>query len=455
MNLVNAQSEKRFPCILQISPNEWPDGGTKIVIDLHRSYRSRGYPSYMAVGQKNLDDKDVFLIPKKPASAWSYFWTQIEHRLVMLHHSNLAKIPATLASIKRLILKELGIEFFDFPGTYDILNLPPCFPDIVHAHNLHLDYFDLRALPWLSRQVPVFISMHDAWLLSGHCAHAIDCDRWKTGCGNCPDLQVYPSMKRDATAYNWRRKKQTYANSRLYITTASQWLKKKVEQSMLYPAVLETRVIPYGVDLTVFKPRYKREARLALNIPPDKPVLLVRAKSFEAKNNYWLDYRSARIVIDSILTQTKLPVTIIVLGADRPIKGFKRSAIRYVPYVKDQYTLAQYYQAADVFFHPARVDSFPLIILEMLASGTPVVATKVGGIPEQIVDGVTGFLASPGDIKFMIDQILRLLGDRELARLMGQRAALDASRRFDHERFVDDYLNWYQEILESRLYLLK
>jgi glycosyltransferase involved in cell wall biosynthesis len=441
----------KLPCILQISPSEGPDGATKVVMDLHHSYRSRGYPSYMAVGRKDRNDDNVFLIPTpKPVSVWGRFWKHIENQLIALHHSNSAKIPAKLALIKRSILKEFGIEDFDFPGTYDVLNLPPEKPDIVHAHNLHLDYFDLRALPWLSRQVPFVISMHDAWLLSGHCAHAIGCERWMTGCGKCPDLQIYPSMKRDATAYNWRRKKQIYADSYLYIDTPSQWLKKKVEQSMLCPAVVENRVIPYGVDLTVFKPRKKSEVRAALNIPQDKAVVLLRAKSLKTKNNYWLDFQGAKMIVDALTAQPNIPMTIIALGDDRPDEYFGQSEIRYIPYQKDHHTLAQYYQAADVFFHPARADNFPLVVLEALACGTPVVATQVCGIPEQIVDGVTGFLTPAGDVKSMIDRILQLLSAPELCSQMGQNAARDASQRFDHERHVNDYLNWYQEILESR-----
>jgi glycosyltransferase involved in cell wall biosynthesis len=444
----------KFPCILQISPSEGPDGATKVVMDLHHSYQSRGYPSYMAVGRKDYNDGHVFLIPnQKYTSPWMRFWKRIENQFIALHHSDTARIPAAIAQIKRSLLKEFGIENFDFPGTYEVLNLTPDSPDIVHAHNLHLNYFDLRALPWLSRQVPLILSMHDAWLLSGHCAHAIGCERWITGCGKCPDLQIYPSMKRDATAYNWRRKKRIYANSCLYIATPSQWLKKKVEQSMLSPAVMETRVIPYGVDLTVFGPRKKSEARAALNIPQDKAVMLLRAKSLKTKNNYWLDFHAAQAVVDFMVAQSQIPVTIIVLGDDHPNEYFGQSEIRYIPYLTDHRNLAQYYQAADIFFHPARADNFPLVVLEALASGTPVVATQVCGIPEQIIDGVTGLLTPPGDSKSMIDRILHLLSTPELCSQMGQNAASDASKRFDHERHVSDYLDWYREILESQLLL--
>src|SRR3990172_6801419 len=84
-----------------------------------------------------------------------------------------------------------GREDFNFPGTAALLELPGRTPDALHLHNLHGGYFDLRALPALTARVPAVLSLHDAWLLSGHCAHSFDCGRWETGCGECPALWIY------------------------------------------------------------------------------------------------------------------------------------------------------------------------------------------------------------------------------------------------------------------------
>ncbi|MFZ5910093.1 MAG: glycosyltransferase [Chloroflexota bacterium] len=440
----------KTPRILQISPNQISGGASYVALALHESYRSRGYQSYIAVGRKDFNDDNVFVIPnEKYPSFWTRFWLRAQGHLLANHHSVSAKIAGDLSRMKRSIQMELGVENFDFPGTYHVFDLPLERPDIVQAHNLHLDYFDLRTLPWLSRQRPFIISMHDAWLLSGHCAHSFNCERWRTGCGHCPDLQVYPAMKRDATAYNWRRKKHIYAKSRLYIITPCQWLMQKVEQSMLYLGVIGTRLIPYGVDLTIFRPWNKSEVRASLNIPQNKPVVLLKAQ-YQSKKNFWLDSPLAQAVVESILAQSyRLPVTILALGAQKPNEHFGQSEIRYIPYLKDHHALSQYYQAADVFIHPARADTFPLTVLEALACGTPVVATQVGGIREQIINGMNGFLTPAGDAEAMSERVLRLLNDPELGSRMGQNAAIDARQRFDHERYVNDHLDWYQEIMSS------
>jgi len=118
--------------------------------------------------------------------------------------------------------------------------------------------------------------------------------------------------------------------------------------------------------------------------------------------------------------------------------------------------------------HAAKADTFPNTILEALACGTPVVATAVGGIPEQVkgakiangkigsanlnrydLQEATGFLVSPGDVEGMADGIERLLTDDSLRRRLSENAARDAARRFDLEHQVKAYLGWYEEILKD------
>lgn len=346
-----------------------------------------------------------------------------------------------------------------------LLDLPPERPDIVHCHNLHGGYFDLRALPRLSQQVPTVLTLHDAWLLSGHCAHSFDCERWKTGCGQCPDLTIYPAIKRDATAYNWRRKRDIYAKSRLYVATPSHWLMEKVKQSMLAPAIAEARIIPNGVDISVFRLADKRAVREALGIPQDARMLLFTANGI--RRNAWKDYQTLRTAVGMVAERLKDgKVLFIALGENAPPERIGRAVIRFIPYQRDPEVVAAYYQAADVYVHAARADTFPNTVLESLACGTPVVATAVGGIPEQVKslkhgaqslghptygpEEATGVLVSPGDAEAIAEAVVTLLTNETLHKRLAENAAQDAQERFDLPRQVDDYLNWYAEILRQR-----
>src|SRR5207253_7245183 len=151
----------------------------------------------------------------------------------------------------------------------------------------------------------------------------------------------------------------------------------------LRPAVIESRIIPYGIDLAVFQPGDRDAARAALNIRRDARMLLFVAN--RARGNLYKDYATIRATLEKIARALPdQPVLCIALGDDSPEEHLGNAVIRFVPFEKDPKMVARYYQAADVYLHAARADTFPNAVLEALACGTPVVATAVGGIPEQV-----------------------------------------------------------------------
>lgn len=440
--------------ILQVSTSDIGGGAEKIAWDLLESYKLHCCDSWLAVGNKrSINANVIHLQNDKYRNHWARFWISIGDILSPL----VGKVPGTgllrqwlcwVGQTRRFLEIQKGHEDFDFPATSKLLELTNEQPDIIHCHNLHGEYFDLRVLPWLSQQAPVILTLHDAWLLSGHCAHSFDCNRWKTGCGNCPDLTIDPRIKRDATAYNLEQKREIYKKSRLYITTPSQWLMKKVEQSVLAPAIIEGKVIPNGVNQSIFHPCNKQAIRKKLGISQDAKVLLFTANTI--RNNIWKDYKTMRIAIDKVAKSlTEQNLLFIALGEDAPLEQVGQAEIRFVPYQKDPEAVAHYYQAADVYIHAARADTFPTTILEALACGIPVVGTAVGGIPEQIEDGITGFLTPQGDAEAMASRIVQLLEDERLRLKMGMQAADNARKRFDLDRQAGEYLRWYEIIIKK------
>jgi glycosyltransferase involved in cell wall biosynthesis len=438
--------------ILQVNTEDTSGGAALIAWNLFQTYRARGYKSWLAVGKQHSGDPDVRLVPNPNFDRkWRRFWWRLQSRLQLQGWGagQLGGLARTLAEPGRALDYHRGIEDFRFPGTWQLLNLTEQRPDIIHCHNLHGGYFDLRALSWLSHQLPVVLTLHDAWLLSGHCAHSLSCERWKVGCDHCPDLTLYPAIRRDATAYNWRRKRKIYANSRLYVATPSQWLMRKVEQSMLATAVIEAQVIPNGVDLSIFHPADKRVTRTALGIPQDSKVLLFTANAL--RRNIWKDYQTVRDAV--ALTAERMSgqdVFFLALGEDALAERIGPAEVRFVPYQTDPEVVARYYQAADVYVHATRADTFPNTVLEALACGTPVVTTAVGGIPEQVEDAQTGFLVPAGDAEALAARLVQMLSDDALRQNMGAQAAEAARCRFDLCRQADSYLDWYHEMAKQR-----
>lgn len=447
--------------ILQVSTSDIRGGAQRVAWNLFRSYRKRGYSSRLAVGHKQSSDPDVHPISHgEGQKGWGRLGWAIHATVQRLDgNGRFSRWAHRGAEPKAFFDYIRGIEDFHYPGTRNLLSLTPWPPDIVHCHNLHGGYFDLRVLSWLSRQVPTVMTLHDAWLLSGHCSYSFECERWQIGCGQCPDLTIYPAVRRDNTAFNWRRKREIYEKSQLYMATPSRWLMDKVEQSMLRPGVAEARVVPNGVDMAVFRPRDRREARALLGLPQEDEIILFTADGIRV--NIRKDYRAAREAIGRLAERMDdRNLIFLALGENGSVERIGRVEIRFVPYQNFPDVVARYYQAADIYIHAARADNFPNTILEALACGTPVVATAVGGIPEQVkgletkdssmnryrLDEATGFLTSPQNAEELAVRIEQLLRDDSLRLRLSQNAAKDARERFDLERQVDAYLDWYEEI---------
>lgn len=294
----------------------------------------------------------------------------------------------------------------------------------------------------MSRRLPLIMTLHDAWLLSGHCAHSLACQRWQTGCGACPDLTLYPAIRKDNTAQNWKTKRAIYQDCQLYLATPSQWLMDKVQRSMLAPAVRQARVIPYGIDLSIFRPGSQAAARQRLGLPALARVVVFVAT--HARQNAYKDYQTIEAAAVKLSREWRgPPLFTIALGASGNARRLGNMELRYAPFENDPGAVASYYQASDVYVHAAKADTFPNVVLEAMACGTPVVATAIGGIPEQVVEGETGLLTPPADADAMAAALERILGDDNLRAAMAQRAVERARRHYDLARQTDDYLDFY------------
>jgi glycosyltransferase involved in cell wall biosynthesis len=222
------------------------------------------------------------------------------------------------------------------------------------------------------------------------------------------------------------------------------------------------RVIPNGVDQTIFRPADQGQARRELGLPADPFILLFTAN--RARINMFKDFETVSRAAVRIAAAIKdRHVLCLAVGDDGPVETFENGEIRCVPYRTDPREVAAYYQAADLYLHAANADTFPTTILEALSTGVPVVATAVGGIPEEVrslagapgawsgpaVDRAqaTGVLVERGDADGMAAAATAILADPPLRAALSANAARDASERFDVERQLDDTIDWYREIL--------
>jgi glycosyltransferase involved in cell wall biosynthesis len=339
-----------------------------------------------------------------------------------------------------------GREDFHCPDSRRILDLAAD-ADVVHLHNLHGSpaWFDLRVLPELSRLRPVVATLHDAWLTSGHCSHSFACDRWHTGCGACPDLSIHPPLRRDGTAANWQAKSAILAATRLHVAAPSQWILERAQASLLAAGAASWSHLPHGVDGAMFHPGDRLAARRGCGLPLSTPVLLFAAEGV-ARNPFkdWKTLSAALRLIGETLAE---PVLTLAVGQAAPGWKHGNMEVRFVPWLASPAGMAELYRTADIYVHAAKADTFPYTILESLACGTPVVASAVGGIPEQLglagEQGPLGRLTPVGDAKAMAQAILGLLGDAPARLKMGTLAAATMAGSMLRQRTSRSYLDLF------------
>lgn len=442
--------------ILTVSPSAVGGGAEKVALSLHREYLARGLDAWLALGCGDDSVPQSLQIPNDDArSLWAR--TLLAPARSLQRRSTRPNDPAGLLSRALRVVAEprrysrvaRGHEDFDFPETRHLLELPPRVPDVVHLHNLHGSYFDIRELPAISAARPTMLTMHDAWLLTGHCAYPLGCERWRDGCGDCPDLGLYVPIRHDSSADNRRFKRDAVRASRLAIATPSRWLLGMVEASDLMHEGVDARCVPNGVDTRIFRPGDKLAARSALGLPQDARIAVFAARGL--RSSQFKGFRTLSKGLDLLGRRHHGEKTLFVaLGEDAPSTHAGGIEITFLPFTDDPAEVARLYQAADVYVHPALAENLPLAVIEAMACCTAVVASDVGGIPELVVPGETGLLFPATEPGALADAVETLLRDEDRRSAMGAAGAARVEARFTLDAQVDAYLEWYDELIEER-----
>ncbi len=211
----------------------------RIVLDIAKEYEQNGYEVKIAYGQARKVSKDL-------ESDIDKYGVRIGTNVDVYYHV----LYTRLTDKHGLASKHSTKQFLKWADTYN--------PDILWLHNIHDYYINYELLfKWIKSrpQMQVKWTLHDCWAFTGHCSHFsyVKCDRWLTGCRDCPQLDQYPKAIKDNSPDSYNRKKRAFTGVRnLTIITPSNWLKDIVHQSFLpeYPVEVKHNTI----NKTVFKP---------------------------------------------------------------------------------------------------------------------------------------------------------------------------------------------------------
>ena len=408
--------------ILHIGTSDISGGAAKASWRLHKALLSKGHDSKMLVGIKKSESHDVNQFPSNQGFSYRMV-NSISWRLGLQY-----------------LIYPWAREFFDHPWYKKA--------DIINLHNIRGGFFSHTLLPKIKQ--PIVWTLHDPWPMTGHCgypemnkylqkhryqwdskikksrtfADLLGCEKWKTGCGRCPNLKDYPEIGLDTTRFLWKKKKEIYRTSRITFIGPSQWMVDHAFQSPLtqrHPI----RKIPYGINTENFYPCEKQAVRKALSWPMEKKIILFVSA----------DVNNERKGLKHIKESPEFKF--ITVGKNGMYE------------TDDQRKMQDFYCAADVLAFPSLADNLPLTVMESLACGTPVVAFNVGGLSDLVVDGKTGFLASVGSTEDFNQKLRWILSfDKARSLEMSKACREHIVEKFSLELQAEQYEKIYEHLLE-------
>lgn len=306
-------------------------------------------------------------------------------------------------------------------------------PDIIHLHNVHGYYLNIKVLFSFLKtlDIPIVWTLHDCWSFTGHCSHyaAVGCNKWQTKCFRCPQKKQYPKSFIDNSNRNYFDKKSIFSGIKnLTIVTPSEWLAGEVKKSFLKKYTV--KVVNNGINLNIFKPSKSSHC---------EKIILGVASTWTERKGLFDFYKLAEILPPEY--------KILLVGlTEKQIKALPEK-IKGITRTESAAKLAELYSSAAVFINPTYEDTFPTTNLEALACGTPVVTYRTGGSPEKIVDGKNGFVVEPGDIDSVCDCVKKIIagGKQKFTDYI-----LDSQQKeFDKKNFVKKYFEVYEKLLKK------
>jgi len=359
--------------VLIIGTTDNQGGAASVGWDLGHELIKRGYSVKYIVGYKKSTKNYVYELHKPVITKWldqhtRYNATGIYRHLIAYFTANNIDSGASLEILKHPWYQEA---------------------DIVHCHNLHGNYFKLDTLKQIASEKKLVWTLHDMSAITGKCAFTEDPAVWSDGYHPCRTLNAYPPMLWDHTRYMWYKKQDIYHKIKSgAIVTPSLWLQKIVKDSMLKH--LPTYLIYNGVDIDLFQPMDKLATRKKLHLPLDKKIIMFAAQGGQK------DPRKGWVYVEEIMRHYSSDKNIHFISIGSGKEATLHDNLTTLPYLnKNQ--LSQYYNAADIFLFTSLAENCPLVVLEAMACGLPVVSFDVGGVKELVTHKTNGYIAKYKD----------------------------------------------------------
>jgi glycosyltransferase involved in cell wall biosynthesis len=316
--------------------------------------------------------------------------------------------------------------------------------DLVHLHWINNDMISIEDIRRIKK--PIVWTMHDTWVYCGaeHYPNILENDK-RFIAGYFRANKPKTTTGRDICRKTWERKKKAWKNCRFNFISPSNFEKKQLEASALFPRPV-CEVIPNIIPESIFRPIDKKAIKDIYQIPIHKKII-----GFGAASNLKDEksIKGERLLFNALQMVDKPDdyYCIIMGNADSSFVGKIKIPVFVTGFIDNPYILAAMYNACDVFVCPSILENLPNVCLESLFSGVPVAAFETGGIPDIVEHKKTGYLAKPFDTEDLCRGILYCIDNyAELSRNSLHKAKVD----FNAETIIKKHIDLYRKVLTTQ-----
>jgi glycosyltransferase involved in cell wall biosynthesis len=311
--------------------------------------------------------------------------------------------------------------------------------DVVHFHDLYTAISPLT-LALAARRKPTFFTVHDCSAFTGGCLYPMGCNKFISRCDQCPQLpqNTWKDRFRDRTREIQAIKRWLAKYSPVCYIFPSYWMAKQADLALTLK--LPPVVIPNGLDLQPFTFIDKKQAKVSLGMPVNRPAVVISAYSLND------DRKGVSYALAALKSVSDLSPLVLAVGNcnDDLRSELKGLEVREMGYISDRSLMAQVYSASDIMLFCSLADNLPLTVLEAMAATTVIVGFSTGGVPELIQTGRNGILVEPTNQKALNQALRQAILSVNLEE-MGQQARRDVETNFSKKVCVERHLQLYRE----------
>lgn len=404
--------------VLHLNTYDTIGGAARATYRLHNGLRSYGVDSRLLVQRKDSDNKSVYGSEGRLGKIRSTIRNKLD-QLPVKRYRNRDSEPFSPAWVPDWREKQIA--------QHD--------PDIVHLHWITGGFLKPATIGELD--VPVVWTLHDMWPFTGGCHYAKECEKYRTECRACPQLDSEQSE--DLANAIWERKHSAWQDSDFTVVTPSQWLAQEAEVSSLLGGD-QIKVIPNGLDIDIFKPRDKSKGVQRFDLESNNYYILFGAAYGSSRKGGAL-FREA---LEKIPKKSK--INVLTFGGVDTKNQSLPLPVRDLGRLSEE-DLHWIYSTVDLTVVPSKEDNLPNIAVESIASGTPCVAFNVGGLPDIIDHLKTGYLAEPFNTDDLANGIEWVVNQTNQPNQLGKQARHVAEQKFAIEKVVNQYSDLYNRLL--------